>query len=375
MCGDGSVNQSFEQCDDGNVIDYDGCSSTCQTETRTGPDPRRNDPPVCGDGTLQRGEQCDDRNTVSGDGCSAECRLESGTTPQCGDAILTIGETCDYGPANSNEPNFCRTDCSAPVCGDGILDDRMGEACDDGNTLNGDGCNAKCELGPRLVASAGVCGNGVLDVGEECDDSNGRDDDGCSRNCLLEVGICGDGIVQELLGERCEQATHDTSLPYDCVRCQFVSKTCGDGTVDPGEECDKGAANADSPDAACRTNCTISRCGDGILDSAEQCDDGGRINGDGCDRYCRTESTQVAGQQTREVGDRPQPQVGGQFMQFPFSPTGQPLPYSLPLAQLQPLVQSQGPVGDTGPAAVAVIGAGAAGGFSWMRRRKRNQRK
>lgn len=88
---------------------------------------------------------------------------------------------------------------------------------------------------PRLVAAAGVCGDGTLNVGEECDDSNRRDNDGCSASCYLEIGICGDGIVQRLLGEQCEQVSHDKSLPYSCVRCQFVSLSCGDGVVDPGK--------------------------------------------------------------------------------------------------------------------------------------------
>ncbi|MFO0590396.1 MAG: DUF4215 domain-containing protein [Polyangiaceae bacterium] len=39
-------------------------------------------------------------------------------------------------------PAACRPDCTLPRCGDGILDD--GEACDDGNTLSGDGCSADC---------------------------------------------------------------------------------------------------------------------------------------------------------------------------------------------------------------------------------------
>lgn len=33
--------------------------------------------------------------------------------------------------------------CAAPFCGDGILDD--GEACDDGNNVDGDGCSATCQ--------------------------------------------------------------------------------------------------------------------------------------------------------------------------------------------------------------------------------------
>ena len=38
--------------------------------------------------------------------------------------------------------SMCRSDCTVPTCGDGILDG--GEACDDGNTVGGDRCSADC---------------------------------------------------------------------------------------------------------------------------------------------------------------------------------------------------------------------------------------
>jgi cysteine-rich repeat protein len=39
-------------------------------------------------------------------------------------------------------PSSCRTNCTIPRCGDGILDG--GEVCDDGNNVNGDGCSSDC---------------------------------------------------------------------------------------------------------------------------------------------------------------------------------------------------------------------------------------
>lgn len=45
-----------------------------------------------------------------------------------------------------------------PFCGDGALD--AGEACDDGNAANADGCEADCSLP--------ACGNGINDPGELC---------------------------------------------------------------------------------------------------------------------------------------------------------------------------------------------------------------
>jgi len=215
-----------------------------------------------------------------------------------------------------------------------------------------------------LVAAASMCGNGILDVGEECDDSNRRDNDGCSISCLLEIGICGDGKVQSLLGEQCEGG-------IDCQKCRFVSQTCGDGIVDPREECDSGALNSLSPNADCRPDCSLSRCGDSVLDTTELCDDGNRLNSDGCDRYCRLETTVLAQQNSNNYEQLQAQMLANQQFGFPQYANYQQLPYQLPLAQLQPLIQNQGPIGDTGPAAVAVAASGMAAGVGWIRRKKR----
>ena len=221
-----------------------------------------------------------------------------------------------------------------------------------------------------FVAAAPVCGDGSLTAPEECDDRNRRQGDGCNDTCLLEIGICGDGIVQKLLGEQCEPTSHDPSLPYQCQRCLFSSLSCGDGVLDPGEECDDGNRNSTSPDANCRPNCHGYRCGDGILDSAEVCDDGNRLNGDGCDMYCRSGDTQVAGEEELLAASMASIPMGFQQSPFPGAMNMQ-FPYQLPFAQLQPLMAQAPGTAETGPAAIAVIGAGAAAGFGWMRRRRK----
>src|SRR5690348_11265723 len=47
----------------------------------------------CGDGTLDlaAGERCDDGNIIEGDGCSADC----GTLEGCGNGAVDPGEVCD----------------------------------------------------------------------------------------------------------------------------------------------------------------------------------------------------------------------------------------------------------------------------------------
>ena len=39
-----------------------------------------------------------------------------------------------------------------------------------------------------------------MHLGEECDDSNAITDDYCSNDCI-NIGSCGDGIIQESAGE------------------------------------------------------------------------------------------------------------------------------------------------------------------------------
>ncbi len=82
-------------------------------------------------------------------------------------------------------PSVCN-----PPCGDGILG--MGEACDDGNMVSGDGCSASCEVEDGYACMGEpsmcepLCGNGTLDAGEACDDGNMVSGDGCSAVCLDE---------------------------------------------------------------------------------------------------------------------------------------------------------------------------------------------
>src|SRR5262249_10044514 len=60
--------------------------------------------------------------------------------------------------------------CHTGLCGNGSID--VGEACDDGNQISGDGCRADCSKIER-------CGDGELDESEACDDGNDNPPDGC----------------------------------------------------------------------------------------------------------------------------------------------------------------------------------------------------
>ena len=297
-CGDG-VQDEGEACDDGNVLGGDGCSADCLSDETCGngfvdavndetcdcgTDPESLSGEClavngatdsdcsetcrsrfCGNHVVDPGEVCDDGNSESGDSCSADCQSDE----TCGNDYvdLAAGEQCDDGEDNSDTtPDACRTDCTAAWCGDGVTD--IAEVCDDNNNTSGDSCSADC-------LSDETCGNGYVDLvtGEECDDSTANSDmvpDACRTDCSSPS--CGDGVVDT--GEQCDDGPANSDLQPDACRTNCLLAHCGDLIVDSGEDCDEGTLNSVVPNATCRTNCLVRRCGDGIRDDGygEVCD-------------------------------------------------------------------------------------------------------
>ncbi|HIE71486.1 MAG TPA: DUF4215 domain-containing protein, partial [Planctomycetes bacterium] len=94
----------------------------------------------CGDRRIGGSEECDDGNSIDTDSCTSECKKAA-----CGDGVLRgdlspgiVGfEACDDG--NDFNEDACLTLCAVAVCGDGVVrtdiaDGEDGyEACDDAN--------------------------------------------------------------------------------------------------------------------------------------------------------------------------------------------------------------------------------------------------
>jgi len=136
---------------------------------------------VCGDGEInQWWEECDDGNLIDGDGCSLFCKIEI-QEEYCGDGF------CNGEENKINCPQDCGNETNN-ICGDSILGE--GEECDDGNNVDGDGCSADCKI--EIVVNASVCGNGIIEDGEECDDGedNGKRCDNDRHDCEYCSSSC-----------------------------------------------------------------------------------------------------------------------------------------------------------------------------------------
>ena len=96
--------------------------------------------------------------------------------------VPVTGDPCEDG-----DPCSLNDSCDAGICLPGAVD-----PCDDGNTCTTDTCAAG--LGCAHAPVPDCCGNGVTDAGEECDDGNQVDGDGCDMACQeVEVSSCADG--------------------------------------------------------------------------------------------------------------------------------------------------------------------------------------
>ncbi len=136
----------------------------------------------------------------------------------------------------------------------------------------------------------GVCGDGQLDPGEECDDGNTIDGDGCTAGCIIEV--CGDGVVNNNGVEECDDGN---LMNGDGCNNQCLNEFCGDNNVQSGYCVDTAAGNSNNGTATVKTVCTTDAdCAS--LGSTFQCGEECELPGTGtCDANCQTIGAAVCG--------------------------------------------------------------------------------
>jgi cysteine-rich repeat protein len=163
----------------------------------------------CGDGFVDtaNAEDCEDGNTVTGDGCSS-CRFDCKADGDCSDGNACTGtETCDKtaptkpvckagtplaaasactlaaGGAGKCSNNLC----VAAGCGNSTTD--QGEQCDDGNADDADGCTRECKFS---CAADADCNDG--------DKCNG------TETCTIATHKCAAGTVVTCTNAGCSMS-------------------------------------------------------------------------------------------------------------------------------------------------------------------------
>jgi hypothetical protein len=138
---------------------------------------------------------------------------------------------------------------------------------------------------------------------------------------------------------------------------------CGDARIDLGEQCDDGARNSWNANAVCRPDCTFAHCGDGIIDAPLETCDNGPANGqlaNPCDTQCHL------------IHAAPNV-LPGSVIELPFTPASNQVPViDIDTASLiAPAFPSPPTNAASGPGTIVVMAAGAAAGYSFMKRKNK----
>jgi cysteine-rich repeat protein len=204
---------------------------------------------VCGDGLVSGGEQCDDGNRIDGDCCSSDCRYEP-AGQVCNDGhFCTVGETCLSGACGEGSPRDC-TDTNA--CTMDRCEEQAARCVNDPAPLNGRACDDGlfCTVAEKCLE--GKCGRGAS---RDCKDTNPCTADGCDEatdRCVNDPALqngqaCNDGNACTRIDSCQNGLCTGTDLracepPGPCRRamCDPVTGACTSQTVLDGTACTDG---------------------------------------------------------------------------------------------------------------------------------------
>ena len=212
--------------------------------------------PTCGNSAKDTGETCDDGNGAAGDGCSATCQIEPGwkcrplgaacVATACGDGIVAGDEDCDDGNTAAAATAAARsvpleTGFKCAVPGKPCTPDRLRRRREGRHRAVRRRqrasvrrllarLHARAEVRRRRTCTA-VCGDGVKFPGEACDDGNTRNGDGCSATCTLEPGFTCTVVSVRTFRRR---STCPSSIATSSRRATRTSRATAAAVCQPG---------------------------------------------------------------------------------------------------------------------------------------------
>ena len=132
-------------------------------------------------GSCSNAADCDDGDPCNGvEACGADGLCDPGATPPAD------GTACQLPDLPTTRAICLMNRCRMSVCGDGFVDDMLGEPCDDGMNGNDlDGCTDECVLSCTRDADC--------DDGDPCDGMETcSPTDGCleATMCLAPTTVC-----------------------------------------------------------------------------------------------------------------------------------------------------------------------------------------
>ncbi len=219
-CGDGFVDTSrMEECDDGNVVSFDGCEpSTCTF-------------------TCEMAMECDDGDPCNG---SESCVA---ATHRCQASTFVDGVPCMI---DASTMGICGGGSCRPMgCGNGVVDAARGEDCDDMNAVDGDGCNNDCHFSCTMNAD---CLDADLCNGDE--------------TCNMGTHVCAPAAtplscddMQACTTDTCDAMTGCVNTLVDADMDGFATGMCTVDGMDVGGDCDdaNNTRYPDAPETSCDT--------------------------------------------------------------------------------------------------------------------------
>ena len=354
-CGNGVIETvTAEQCDDANLVSGDGCSASCRVESASmlsGPGMS-----TTVGGSISRPGETDVYSLLMSAPGSVRVRLFAPAEPSCafpgelmtltlfdasGD-VLGRGVSAAAGECATIEPRsdpfarlpagifFVHLASSNPAitiaayrmqvetlpvgCGNGVLD--PAEICDDGNTTDGDGCNATCrfegmnEVEPNgthidatSIAQVPVVINGAITPDTEEDYFAVTIPSGSNLEAWVTAGSLESCNIPGTVRLTLLDTNGTTVLAADTFsgpsgRCGRLAPDTSAATIGSNGarrflRISAGVGGVGAAQYYLHVRAAGPGCGNRVRETGEECDDGNTSPNDGCSASCGLEVAQT----------------------------------------------------------------------------------